>query len=700
MDNFLKTKAGFETACKLIETINRTTDDYLFIWDIRNDVRWFFGDIDAYYDIRVNGSEINSTPEMMQIIHPADRAAVLASLTEITEGKKDTHNMDYRWINRKGEKVWINCHGNVIRDENNRPYLMIGRVSEESLRHLFNPLTSLWNKTKLREDLKTILTTSKGYLMLLEIDGLSAINLSHGREYGNELLKEIAQLCENVHGATAAYHINNNSFAIVLNIDREEQVAAVFETIRETMLEKCNITASAVPIDKDLFLDETQLLDSVNLTLKKAKDISANRIEFFSVEDLSRKIAELELLEELKQSAENDFEGFELYYQPQIHSGNYEIYGVEALLRYNSRCGGKVFPDAFIPILEQSGLIKDVGLWVLREAAIQCKKWRAFLPQLQISVNFSVIQFEDMHLAEKVLQILNETGLAYDALTIEITESMELHKSERIIDAMKLMRSCGVKFAIDDFGTGYSNLGYLKQLDVDEIKIDRIFVAGIEKDTYNHKLISNVIEFAKDNAIRTCCEGVESPRELAILEMLLPDAIQGYLFDKPNTAQNVQKAYMDADTPEYQQRQEFVKKIYEIKGQMGVLHFDPKDILRENGVGLWVMRLKEASGYRELHVDETMEQVMAVDAKYTAKECYDYWQSNIHPEDFAYVQMSLSQMIAGKQAHQIEFKWQHPELGDVMVRFSGKRVNDSDGMIVLEGYYRMIEDAAHGLVMQ
>lgn len=700
MDNFLKTKAGFETTCKLIETINRTTDDYLFVWDIRSDERWFFGDIDAHYDIRVNGSEINSTPEMMKIIHPADRAAVLASLTEITEGRKDTHNMNYRWINRKGETVWINCHGNVIRDENNNPHMMIGRVSEESLRHLFNPLTSLWNRMKLREDLKSILAESRGYLMLLDIDGLSAINLSHGREYGNALLKEVAQLCENVSGATAAYHINHNSFAVVLNADREEQVLAAFDAIRETMLEKCNITASAVPIDRNLFLDETQLLDSITLTLKKAKGISANRIEFFSVEDLSRKIAELELLEELKQSVENDFEGFELYYQPQVRSGNYEIYGVEALLRYNSRNGGKVFPDAFIPVLEQSGLIKDVGLWVLREAVTQCKKWRAFLPQLQVSVNFSVIQFDDVHLAEKVLQIVSQTGLEPDALTIEITESMELHNSEQLINTIKLIRSCGVKFAIDDFGTGYSNLGYLKQLDVDEIKIDRIFVTGIEKDTYNHKLISNVIEFAKDNAIRTCCEGVESPRELAILEMLLPDAIQGYLFDKPNTAQNIQKAYMDTDAPEYQQRQEFVRKIYEIKGQMGVLHFDPKDILRENGVGLWVMRLNEVSGYRELHVDETMEKVMAVDAKYTAKECYDYWQSNIHPEDFEYVQKSLSRMITEKKALQIEFQWRHPERGDVMVRFSGKRVNDSDGMTVLEGYYRIIADAARGLVMQ
>ena len=690
MDNFLTTNAGFETTCKLIETINRTTDDYLFIWNIQSDERRFFGNIDDHYDIRVNGSDINSTPEMMKIICAADRAAVLASLTEIAEGKKDTHNMNYRWINRKGEKVWVNCHGNVIRDSSNNPYLMIGRVSEESLRHLYNPMTSLWNKNKLRLDLKARLETGKGYLMLLDIDGLSAINLSHGREYGNELLREIAQLCENVNGAAAAYHVSNNNFAIVLNMDREEQVQLVFEIIRSEMLEKCTLTASTVPIDKGLFLDENQLMDSLSLTLKKAKEISADRIEFFSVEDLSQKIAELELLEDLKQSIENDFEGFELHYQPQVHSGNYEIYGVEALLRYNSSIRGRVFPDQFIPVLEQSGLIKEVGLWVLREAAAQCRKWRAFLPELQVSVNFSVIQFEDAHIAEKVLAIVQQTGLDPSALTIEITESIELHNSERLINAMKLLRSCGVKFAIDDFGTGYSNLGYLKQLDVDEIKIDRIFVAGIEKDTYNHKLISNVIEFAKDNAIRTCCEGVESARELAILELLLPDAIQGYLFDKPNTAQNIQRAYMEAASPEYQQRQAFIRKIYELKEQMGVLHFDPKDILRENGVGLWVMRVNEATNHWELHVDETMEYVMAVDEKYTPTECFQYWKSNIHPDHMAYVQQRIEKMISGKQALQTEFLWQHPRLGDVMVRFSGKRVNDSDGMIVLEGYYRII----------
>ena len=580
----------------------------------------------------------------------------------------------------------------VIRDNEDKPHIMIGRVSEENLRHLYNSLTGLWNKNKLRQDLKEKLADGGGYLMLLDIDGLAAINLSHGRQYGDKLLKEVAEFCENLEGVNMAYHVDHNYFALILDSNTREGVCHIYEVIQDAMTEKCTFTASAVPIARSLFLDETQLLDSINKTLKKAKAISNNRIEFFSQEELSKKIASLELLEELKQSVENHCEGFEVYYQPQLRAGNYDLYGVEALLRYNSKTRGKVFPDEFIPVLEQSGLIKDVGMWVLEQALLQCKKWREAIPDLHVSVNFSVLQFEDHYLAEKVIQKVREVGLTGDALTVEITESMEIHNSEQIMNTIKYLKEYHINFAIDDFGTGYSNLGYLKQMDVDEIKIDRVFVSGIEKDSYNHKLISNVIEFAKGNAIRTCCEGVESTRELVTLERLFPDIIQGYLFDKPNTAEMIEKTYIHSSSNEFVQRTEFVNKLFELKEKMGVVHFDPKDILRENGIGLWLMRIDQSKENHELHVDETMERLMAVDVKYTPRECYDHWNRNIHPDYTDYVEENIEKMIHGDKAVQIEFAWIHPELGDVMVRFSGKRVNNSDGMIVLEGYYRIITD--------
>lgn len=694
MDNFLNSAAGFETALKLIETVNRATDDYLFVWDIGADKRWFFGDIDKHYDIRKNGSDTNSTPEMLKIIHPADSKAVLKSLKQIAAGEKDTHNMDYRWINRKGKTVWINCHGTVIRDSENRPHLMIGRVSEENLRHLYNPLTALWNKNKLRLDLKSELSASNGYLMLLDIDSLATINLTHGRAYGDQLLKEIADLCENLPEAKAAYHVDHNYFALVLRVRTEADVQAVYDHIKETMLEKCTFTASAVPIDKALFFDETQLLDSVNMTLKKAKELSGNHIEFFSSEDLSQKIASLELLEDLKQSVENGCAGFEVYYQPQIRSGTYDIYGVEALLRYHSPTRGKVFPDEFIPVLEQSRLIKDVGLWVLEQALAQCKEWRTALPDLHVSVNFSALQFEDPHLSEKVLARVTAADLPGDALTIEITETIELHNSQQLINTIKYLKREHINFAIDDFGTGYSNLGYLKQMNVDEIKIDRVFVSGIEKETYNHKLISNVIEFARSNAIRTCCEGVESTQELATLEPLLPDLIQGYLFDKPNTASVIKKTYIDSSAKEYKERLKFIGKIQELKEKLGVIPFDPKNILRENGVGLWVMRVQQDKKYFELYLDETAERMLALSAKCSPGECYEYWYGNLHPDYVAHMRNSLQEMVQGEHLIQTKVVWCHPHLGEIQMRFGGKRVDSPDGIIVLEGYCQNIADIA------
>ena len=691
MDNFLKTAEGFETTLKLIETINRSTDDYLFIWDIKADKRWFFGDIDKHYDIRKNGSETNSTTEMLKIIYPADSAAVLKSLKQIAKGEKDIHNMDYRWINRNGEKVWINCNGTVIRDNANEPYIMIGRVSEENLRHLYNPLTGLWNKNKLRLDLKSYMKEGSRYLMLLDIDGLATINLTHGRSYGDALLKDVAELCEFLEQTEAAYHVDHNYFALILNVDSEEKVREIHKQIKEKMLGKCTFTVSAVPIDNTLFYDETQLLDSVNMTLKKAKDISINRIEFFSSEDLSRKISSLELLEELKQSVENDFDGFEIYYQPQIRTGDYDIYGVEALLRYTSKTRGRVFPDEFIPILEESRLIKDVGMWVLQQALIQCKKWRKDLPSLHISVNFSALQFEDPELAEKVIKKVEEVGLPGDALTVEITETVELHNSPQLINTIKSLKQYDINFAIDDFGTGYSNLGYLKQMNVDEIKIDRVFISGIEKEAYNHNLISNVIEFARGNDIRTCCEGVESARELVTLELLLPDIIQGYLFDKPCTTELIEKTYIDSSANEYKERIKFIEKIYTMKEEMGVVHFDPKDILRENEVGLWMMRINREQNHYELHIDGTMERLLAINVKYTPAECYDFWFSNIRQDHSEAVKNCIDEMITCNSALQIEFPWCHAQ-GDVFVRFSGKRVKNADGMIVLEGYCRSISN--------
>jgi len=676
-----------------LEILSQSTDDFLFLLDISSDTNWFFGPVDNDFTVRKAGESINSTNEILSIVHPADRKSVKTELSEIAQGVKDVLNMNCRWINRNGEVVWVNCRGKVIEDEKGKPFVMIGRVSREALNHLYNPLTGLFNKVKMREDLKEEFhNLTKGHLMLIDVDDLSAINLSHGRNYGDMLLTELAALIESNPYVDRVYHTELSFFAAWLNTTCEQTARSVFYFIQEGLSQKCTVSAGVVPLDSSLFIDHTNLYDSAKITLRNAKDKGKGNIEFFTPEDIKRSIYSVEMIEEFHESVNNNFEGFMVNYQPQVKAGNYNIFSVEALMRYHSPTRGPVYPDEFIPLLEKTGLINPVGMWILEEALNQCKTWRKKIPELRVSVNFSTVQFRAKDIVAKILSVLNKTGMPGDALTIEITESIPLHEIDHFSGIISRLKSEGIQIAIDDFGTGYSNIGYLKKLDVDEIKIDRMFVSGIEENTYNYKLISNTMEFAKMNSIRVCCEGVENSRELAVLEVLSPDVLQGYLFDKPCEVKEFEESYIDKKNEKYKTRIKFIKQLYEYKEQMGVIHFDPIDILRETDVGLWIIRINEAQNYRELYIDETMERILGIDKKYTPRETYDFWFNKINEDYVKYVSDNLKIMTERNGVVQLQYKWMHPTLGRVEVRSNGRRTKGVDGMIVLEGYHRIFSN--------
>lgn len=682
-----------ESYRNVLEILSQSTDDFLFLFDIAKDENLFFGDIDKKFSLREKEKRTNTTAQMLGIVHPADRGALLQDLKEVAEGRKDVHNMEYRWISRSGQIVWINCRGKVIRDEEGKPFVMIGRVSEEAVRHMYNPLTGLKNKIKLMADLKAKLTLKKcGYFMLIDIDDLAAINLTHGRKYADELLKEFAATLEGLEKARKVYHVENNCFGVCLDACSGQEVENIYAYIQSEMSEKCTFTAGAVPMDNSIFLDENKLYDSAKIILGKAKSKDKGNLEFFSEAEINQKIYSLELLEEFQDSINNNFEGFFITYQPQVKAGSYKIFSAEALIRYHSKSGDKVFPDEFIPLLEQSKLIIEVGEWVLEQALLQCRAWREAIDDMRVSVNFSTVQFKDEYVVKKISDILKKTDMPGSALTIEITESIPLHEVEHFSNVISKLKEFGIQIAIDDFGTGYSNIGYLKQLDIDEIKIDRMFVRGIEEDTYNYNVIRNTIEFAKMNSIRVCCEGVETMRELMILETLASDIMQGYLFDKPYGAEDFKNSYIDTEHSKFKSREKFVRKLYQYKEKKGIIRFNPRDILRETNLGLWIIRINEAEQYFEMHADETMEKIMGVDRQYTPQECYDFWYSRVKDGYVGYVQKNVQVMCERNKVVQLQYPWIHPELGEVIVRSSGKRVEDSDGMIVLEGYHRIFSN--------
>lgn len=676
----------------VLEVLSKSTNDYLFMWSIAaKDEIYFLGShCDKYIDTDGIRSRI-STEELTAIIYEEDRELLLTDLSELMMGVKKIHNLNYRWVSRKGEVVWINCRGRVIDDDKGNPFVMIGRVSEAEMNLLLNPVTGLFNKNKLMEELKLVYqAATKGYFILIDIDNMGDINIRFGREYGDNILRNFAGVLQEITGNKRIYHVEHDSFAVFCEGISEKDVYDIFEKIQEKIEMRYTISVGVVPNDSGVFDDENNLFDCAKQTLDKVKKYGKNTISLFSHEDIMQRIADIELYEELKESVKNNFEGFYLCYQPQVHAGNYSVYAAEALLRFISPKRGRVFPNQFIYILENSHLINKVGLWVLEKALLQCKEWRKTIKDMRISVNFSTIQMEESDVADKVLTILEKTQMPGNSLTIEITESIQLQEIYRFSEIFEKWKNAGIEISIDDFGTGYSNMGYLKKLNVDEIKIDRMFVNQIDEGTYNYRLINNMIEFAKMNSIRICCEGVENMHELAVLEGLSPNLLQGYLFDKPCESSDFTEIYINTNDSKYKERLDFINEIYNYKEERQIIHFDPKDILRITDVGLWIIRINEAKNHFEMHADETMERVMGMDNKYNPQETYKYWFERIKSGCETYVREKVNLMINVDKVVQLEYPWIHPQLGEVRVRCCGRRIEDSDGMIVLEGYHRII----------
>lgn len=682
----------------VLNIVSKSTDSYLYLWDITRDQNWVFGDIDESYALRQDGKAMSTIADMEKIVYPADRQALHEDLQKIIDGKKQTHNMNYRWINRSGEAVWISCRGTVINDDKGKPFVMIGMVSDKKLRFFYNPLTKLFNKNKMLIDLKKdFYGKNTGYFMMIGVDNLANINLKHGRRYGDEVIRRCAEVFEKRVSLHRIWHVENNCFAMYLDADNENEVKKIFNGFLKEMSDTCTLSAGVVPNNTDMFGTEEDMYSCVEMTFEKAKASGIGSVSFFSQQDLEQRVKSLQFLDELQLSVKNGCEGFYLCYQPQVKTGNYQVYGAEALLRYHSEKRGQVYPDEFIPLLEQSKLINVVGMWVLATALEQCKEWRRFDKDFSMSVNVSAVQLKEKDIAERVLNILRKSGLPGSALTIEITESIQLQGNDNFMDIFNCWRDAGIEISIDDFGTGYASMGYLKKLNVNEIKIDRMFVRGVEEATYNYRLISNMIEFAKNNSIRICCEGVESVQELTVLEGLSPNLIQGYLFSKPCEKDKFENLFLNSHTSEYEEHEKFVRKLYEFKDRMQVIYFNTKDILRKTELGLWIIRINEKENYCELHTDETMEKVIAVDRKYTPQECYHYWYDRIDERFKDYVDENVKKMIESDKIVQLHYRWKHPKLGRIMVRCCGRRVEDSDGMITLEGYHRMISNVENAV---
>jgi diguanylate cyclase (GGDEF)-like protein len=420
---------------------------------------------------------------------------------------------------------------------------------EEELAFLatHDPLTGLPNRTLILDRVEQMLARSARNqtpvaALFIDLDSFKGINDTLGHGVGDELLRAVAARLEGVvRHVDALGRLGGDEFVVIAE---ELSLAAGPELVAERLLEalkhpfklgedgetRLTITAS-IGIASGKRTSAEDLLRDADIAMYRAKWDGKNRYAVFEsgMQDAVQSRMELDM--DLHEALEND--EFFLAYQPTFALSDMRPTGVEALIRWQHATRGVVQPDAFIPLLEETGLITEVGRWVLREACQQAAVWRRDGTEVAMAVNVSARQLDTDQLIIDIEEALGDSGLEPGALTIEITETTLMRNIEETIRRLTAIKELGVRIAIDDFGTGYSSLAHLQQFPVDALKIDRSFISGLKHNKEGETLIRTLVQLGNALSIETFAEGIEQHQELSLLQDEDCDHGQGFLFARP-----------------------------------------------------------------------------------------------------------------------------------------------------------------------
>lgn len=410
----------------------------------------------------------------------------------------------------------------------------------------YDPLTGLPNLCLLTTLVAQALTENRrsgdhGALLVVEITRIGAISDTLGHEIGNELFCEIGRMFRlALREGDVLARLDGHRFAIaLLHVEKREHAAIVAEKLLSTLAAPVAIAAHNLQVGAHIGItvynedgaDVPTLIRYADVAVAKAAQSIESNFLFYSEEMNQRAKEHLRIESELRQALHNN--ELHLYYQPKVSLRSGRIVGAEALLRWKHPVRGLVSPGVFIPVAEETGLILDLGAWVLEEACRQIAEWRAAnLIMPPIAVNLSARQF-DADLPQRIAAVLERHQVQPEQINLEITESLLVRGTEKIIAIMNQLVAMGMSLALDDFGTGYSSLAYLKKFPISTLKIDRSFVIGLPYEENDCAIARAIVTMAQQLRQEIVAEGVETAEQMAFLRELGCDQLQGYLFSQP-----------------------------------------------------------------------------------------------------------------------------------------------------------------------
>ncbi len=396
--------------------------------------------------------------------------------------------------------------------------------------------------------------------MMLDMDRFKSINDTLGHQVGDAFLVQVAERLKGcVRSTDTVARLGGDEFGIILEEFRHlREVVAVAKRIVKDLEKPVAIEANEIRssasvgiVLKTLYYDDAEsVMRDADIAMYRAKEIGKACFRVFNNKMHTKIVRQTELERELRSAISN--RELAVYYQPIVTVQETRLAGFEALVRWNHPTKGLVSPAEFIPVAEETGLIIEIGEFVLRESCRQMAQWQTLSPankQLTVSVNVSAKQFQSSKLTRLVESVLEETRLAPESLKLELTESTLMKDARSAIRTMEELKTMGIRIVVDDFGTGYSSLSYIQRFPIDGLKIDRSFISGGD-ETENIKIVRTVIALAKSIGVDVVAEGVEEQKQLEMLRDVECELAQGYIFSKPIDGQAATRRFIrqpDAD---------------------------------------------------------------------------------------------------------------------------------------------------------
>lgn len=525
----------------LMKAFDALSDDtYFFAADLKwHLIKWSRGIVDYFgldETIALHGIE-----EWNEKISPEDRQYAIEAREKMLSGKVDRQHVQYRVKNKCGEYTRIEVFSVLVEDGTGESSAYCGAITLMEDASQYDALTGLPDRHELyRFDF----SQGSGLVMLLGIDDFRNIVSAYGYSYGDEVLRTFArELASGADETQKIIRFTGDEFILILPDRSRDDALRIFGEVcsltnklhmEDGRIIRLSVSAGAISYP-GRSLSPDAILTDLELALRFVKSTKKGNISFYS-DEIERKQTRLALIRrELRHDVDHGFKGFRLYFQPWVDMNTLKVTGCEALLRWEGESIRDAGPGEFIPVLEDTGDIIEVGLWVMSEALKCQRRWQELYGPLTVSFNVSYIQFLEPNFADKVISAAQKLGTDEKNVVIELTESCNVRTPEFLAQTFKKLRDRGFRIALDDFGTGFSSLELFKKLPSDVIKIDHNFVRGLAEagDPVDVSIIDAIVTLSKRLDKKVVVEGVEDDGVFRTVRDMGVDCFQGYYYSRP-----------------------------------------------------------------------------------------------------------------------------------------------------------------------